>query len=458
MDLGLGSAGGDGWAAEEIFEGAQNGFSFDDIVFMPGYVSFDASAASLSTRLTRNIMIELPLVGSPSDAVTEAVMARELALSGGIGFIHCNQSVQSQVEMVQRVKRSENGFMYEPMTLSPQHTVADVDRIKKMHGFSGIPITENGELGGRVLGIITARDIDPIDDRSVPIEKVMTKQGLVLGQDGISLTQAFAKLMENKVGKLPIVNDEKCLVAMVSRRDAKRSVNLKQATRDSKGQLMVGAAVSADGIGDWERAVAVVEAGADLVYVNTAASGSSSKFDFIARLKAQYPHIDVAAGPVSACREAKSLCDAGVDAVVIGSPATSLGSGGEGGGFGRPEATAVYEVSRYVSLNYGLPTIAQGGLRNSGQILKALGLGASAVLLDDLFAASQEVSSLAPYIASALRNGLCDLGLKSVPDLHRALSNAELRMECRSSFSEKRAELKSLATQQSQFPYIQSPV
>jgi len=169
-----------------------------------------------------------------------------------------------------------------------------------------------------VVGIITARDIDPIDDRSVSIEKVMTKQGLVLGQDGISLTQAFAKLMENKVGKLPIVNDEKCLVAMVSRRDAKRSVNLKQATRDSKGQLMVGAAVSADGIGDWERAVAVVEAGADLVYVNTAASGSSSKFDFIARLKAQYPHIDVAAGPVSACREAKSLCDAGVDAVVIG--------------------------------------------------------------------------------------------------------------------------------------------
>lgn len=275
---------------------------------------------------------------------------------------------------------------------------------------------------------------------------------------------------------------------------------------------MVGAAVSVDGQGgDWDRALALIEAGADFLFLNTGAAANNDAKQFIMKLKAEYPSIDVAAGPVVACREAKFLCDAGVDAVVVGSQATSLGAGGECNNFGRPEATATFEISRYVSLNYSLPSIAQGGLRNPGQILKALGLGASCVMLDDILAAAAEapgrellragacarlvqgaeaavavqasksrhdsnrpaelisanassamvnkgnVNTLAPYIASALRNGFCDLGTRSMPELHAALQGGQLRMECRSFFGQKQAENRALTEQRSRLQYVQLP-
>lgn len=446
-------AGGDGWTADVVFDGAQHGYSYDDIVFMPGHVTFEASSADLSTRLTRNISVKLPLVGSPSEAVTEAEMAVELALAGGIGFIHCNQSVQSQTEMVKRVKRHHNGFIYDLVTLSPQHTVADVDRVKATNGFSGIPITDTGELGGKILGIITSRDVDAIDDRSVRIQDVMTKQ-MVLGREGLTLAEAYGMMQQKKVGKLPIVTEDMCLTSMVSRGDWKRVDSLKYASRDSKGQLLVGAAVSADREDAWERALALIEAGADLVYFNTAGSGSSCELELIARLKAEFPQIEVVAGPVTACREAKFLCDAGADAVVVGA-SSSIGLGGECQSVGRPEATATLEIARYVLLNYGLPTIAQGSLRNSGQILKALGLGASAVMLDELLGSALQVRELVPYIASALRNGLCDLGIQNMPELHRALLDGGLKMECRSFFGQKQAEQRARDLQSSCLQYVQ---
>lgn len=507
----MSNADGNGWTAEVVFDGAQNGYSYDDIVLMPGCeIAWEAAEADLTTRLTRNISLQLPLIGSPSDAVTEADMAIGLALAGGIGIVHCNQSLPSQVEMVKRVKRRDNGFIYEPLTLSPENTVEDVDQVKESYGFSGIPITDNGELGGRILGIVTARDVDPIDDRTMRLQDVMTKQ-LVLGRDGITLAGAYEMLEKKKVGKLPIVNDEMCLISMVSRTDLKRARgDLKKATRDSKGRLMVGAAVSVDGQGDWERAMALIEAGADFLFLDTLAATNGKEHEFIARLKAEVPQIDIAAGPVSACREAKFMCDAGVDAVVVGSSASSLGAGGECNSVGRPEATATFQVARYVSQNYGLPVIAQGGLRNPGQVLKALGLGASAVMLDELLTAAWQapgrdtqragacarlatqgsentvavqgatgrhdshrlsevtcesaniavvskgtVRDLVPYIASGLRNGFCDLNTRSVPDLHKALMDGELRLEIRSFFGQKQAELRALSQQRSLPQYVQ---
>lgn len=498
----------DGWTADVVFDGASTGYSYDDIIFMPDEKILKPSEVKLSTRLTKNMVLEIPLVGAPTDAATEAEMAQELALAGGVGFIHWNQSVKSQVEMVKRVKRFANGFIYEPVVLSPNHKVADVDKVKADYGFSGVPITEGGQIGGKIVGIVSGRDIDPIDDRSTPISKVMTKQ-VVLGREAMNLSEAYDLLQSKKVSKLPIVNDNMCLISMVSKTDLKRQVFLKGATRDSKGRLVVGAGVSPVDDADWDRVLAVIEAGADMIYVDTGGSKNSYELDFIRRLKEEYPSVDVLAGPVTACREAKFLCDAGVDAVVVGSSASSLEAGGECNNFGRPEATATFEVSRYVSLHYGIPTVSVGGLRNPGQILKALGLGANAVMLDDLLAAALEapggqllragaiarlvrvpepvpavqprdmrpgaedlpktkeesanvamvgkgsVRTIAPYIASGLCNGLSDLGIASMPDLHKALMDGRLRMECRSFFGQKQAELRALDAQRSRQQYIQ---
>lgn len=500
--------GSDGWTADVVFDGSTTGYSYDDIVLMPAEKLVQASSVNLSTRLTRNMVLDLPLIGGPTDGATEAEMAQELALAGGMGFIHCNQSIKSQVEMVKRVKRFANGFILEPIVLSPDHQVKDVDQVKTDYGFSGVPITDGGQIGGRILGIVTGRDIDPIEDRKIRLEKVMTKQ-LVLGRENMTLAEAYELLQNKKVSKLPIVNDAMCLISMVSKADLKRQVFLKGATRDSKGRLVVGAAVCPGSEAEWERAVAVIEAGADMIYVDTGGSKNSDELDFIKRLKAEYPAVDVMAGPCCACREAKFLCDAGVDAIVVGSSESSLEAGGECNSFGRPEATATFEVSRYVSLHYGIPTVSIGGLRNAGQILKALSLGANAVMLDDLLAAALEapggqllragaiaklvrtpesvpalqrpeakpggnsdqkmkqqsvnavmvgkgsVRDIVPYIASGLRNGLCDMGLSSMPDLHKALMDGRLRMECRSFFGQKQAENRALAAQRSRQQYIQ---
>jgi IMP dehydrogenase len=272
---------------------------------------------------------------------------------------------------------------------------------------------------------------------------------------------------------------------------------------------MVGAAVSIDEQTDWDRTMALIEAGADLVYLDTSSARNSYECEFIKRLKAEYPQVDVVAGPVCSCREAKCLGDVGVDAIVVGSSSSSVIFGDECSNVGRPEATGTFQISRYVTLNYGIPTIAQGGLRNAGHILKALGLGASAVFLDELLSASLEapsreflqagvcarlgggsaavtavqsakarhdptgiaqlttqtatgavitkgsVCALAPYIASGLRNGFYDLGIRSMPDLHRSLLEGTLKMERRSFFGQKQAERLAFTAQCTRMQYIQ---
>lgn len=486
-----------------VFDGASHGFTYDDIIFMPGEMCFEAGEASVKTQITKNRSLGLPLVAAPSDALTESRMAMELALAGGIGFIHCNQTVESQVEMVKRVKRYYNGFILEPVTLSPEHLVEDVDQIKLAYGFSGVAITENGKLGSRVVGIVTGRDIDAIEDRKTRLSEVMTRD-VVLRVQGCSLAEAYEYMMKKKVAKLPIVDDANCLVSLVSRGDLKKKLSLKNATRDSCGRLAVGAAINPDGQGDWERAEELIKAGADILCLDTTCSQDSYELKFISRLKDEYPAVDIVAGPVSACREAKYLCDAGVDGVIVGSPSSSMGMGLECRNFGRPEATATFEIARYVALNYGLPTIAVGNLRNPGQIFKAFGLGASAVMLDDFFTGADEASgsctmrhgtcvklmhgadaisavvggtedrtqlryqtandaivgkgsvhALAAHVAASLRNGLCDLGIQSIPSLHKALYDGDLKMESRGFFGQKQEELQALKAQRSRCQYIE---
>jgi len=499
--------GSNGWAADKVFDGASSGYSYDDIIFMPGHVNFKAADVDLSSRLSKNIALNTPLVSGPMSTVTEAYMAICLALKGGIGIIHCRQSVQDQAGMVKVVKNQDCGMILEPATLAPFDTVADVDRIKAAHNWNGVVITDSGMVGGKIMGIVTSADIDSVDDRSTQLSAIMSRQ-LVLAREPINLGEAYAMMQQKKVGKLPIVNEDMSFVSMVTRRNLKKSAQNPKASRDSSGRLLCGAAVDAGGEGDWGRAVSLVEAGADVLYLDTFGAKNGFELDFIQRIKAEYPSIDVIAGPVTTCREAKWLCDAGVDSVCIGCGSLVPTASGDMSTVGRPEATAVFELSRYVTLNYGVPTIALGGIRDPGQILKALCLGAASVVLDDLLAGCEEapgatvlhqgacarlhhngelhpamahrlpgkaevskhkvspvymnnpvmikgsVEALLPYLVRCVQNGMQDIGIATVPKLHEALNDSTLRLECRSAFALQVTEANKQKLQHSEQPYV----
>jgi len=480
----------DGWPAEKLFDGATNGYTYDDIVFMPGHINSDASDVELSCQLTRNILLRTPIIAGPADTVTEANLASQVALVGGIGIIHRNQSIESQAEMVKRVKRHDNGFILEPSTLSPNHCVADVDRIKSELGFSGIMITADGKLGSKMVGVVTNRDTDPVEDRSALLETVMSRD-LKVGCDTLSLPEAHKEMMRLKVGKLPIVDSDGRLVSLVSRRDMKKSQDFPSASRDPQGRLLVGAAVTTVGQEDFARAEALIGAGADILFVDVSDSADGHDASLVQRIKQHYPMIDIIAGQVSKCRAAKYLLDAGADGIWVGySSSWSLGPGFQAAVVGRPEATALFEVSKYVHLNYHVPVVASGDMRNAGHILKALCLGATAVVVDDAFSGTEEapgrllvqsdyscaklhhgpdpvpstplvnnhagrfakvpnmsavnagvaitekgpIAALVNYLVRGVRSGMRDLGLRTISELHVALKNGTLRMEVRSPY------------------------
>jgi len=471
-----------GWSADKVFSGCQTGFSYDDIFFMPGHVSFETSAVDLSTQLTNNISLRIPLLGSPVDTVTESDMAISLALMGGIGFIHSNQSISSQVDMVKRVKRFVNGFILDPLVLGPKNTVEDLDRLK---GVGGVPITEDGKLHSQLLGWVGARDTDAVEDRSRQLQHIMVRK-VVMGQEPLSLEDATDMLRKAKVGKLPIVDAEGRLVSLVARSNLKKLREYPQMLRNVSGQLMVGAAVKID-TEALDRARALIGVGVDVLYLDGSEDAGDWKLEVLEQIKHEYPETEVIAGPAVSCREAKRLVEAGADGVVIGG---SVAPGGDrlGGiaAVGRPEATAVYEVANYVRLNYRVPAIAGSGVKNVGQLLKALALGASTVMIDEPIAGTDEapgmqvfeggtwmklhhsasplqsmrhrlppkhlpdavphhvsslrhcqgsVKALVPYILQGLRYGLQDLGIQNFQDLHKALDEGDLKLECRAPFA-----------------------
>ena len=232
----------DGFSAEELFT-KENGWAYNDFIILPGYIDFSPDDVTLESSLTRNIRIKNPLVSSPMDTVTESRMAIGLALLGGIGIIHYNNTIEEQAEEVRKVKRFENGFINDPIVLSPGNTLDDIDRIKEQYGFSGIPITENGKLNSLLLGIVTNRDIDFETDRTKKLSEVMTTD-LVTAKKGISLSEANQILKNSKKGKLPIVDGQGRLVALMSRKDLLKNREYPLASKDPRKQLMVGAAIS----------------------------------------------------------------------------------------------------------------------------------------------------------------------------------------------------------------------
>jgi len=378
----------DGLDAETIFNTPCLGYNFDDLISIPTEATCGPYEVDLTTQFSRNVSLRTPIVAAPMDTVTESQMAIACALCGGIGIIHCGGTPEEQAREVGIVKRFENGFIMDPHVLAPHQTLKDVYRIRQNHDCSTVLVTDGGHVGAKLMGIVTSRDIDHVEDRSVTVARVMTPTAkMVCGKEPISLKEAYDLLCTSKKGKLPIINEANELVAMVTRSDLKKRIRFPNASKDANNQLMVAAAVRP---GDEGRARKLVEAGADVLVIDAANGDTEKQISLLKRVKNEFPSIDVICGNVVTPRQAKTLLDHGADGLRVGMGCSSLFSHLEVSAVGRPQASAVYHVARFAAEQYGVPVIADGGIRNSSHIAMALTLGASTVMCGSLIAGTQE--------------------------------------------------------------------
>ncbi len=357
------------------------GITFDDVLLIPAKSDFVPSQADTCTHLTDNITMNIPIVSAAMDTVTEAALAIALAQEGGIGIIHKNLSVEAQKREVAKVKRSEHGVILDPVTLSPGEPVRRAQELMNEQNVSGIPIVD----GRKLVGILTRRDLKFLKDYDAKISTVMTKSNLVTGPAGTTLEQAKEILQKHKIEKLLLVDDSGELAGLITMRDIDRVQQYPIAARDKRGRLRVGAAV---GVHDYERIEALIEADADIVVVDTAHGHSQNVIDTVKKIKAQY-EIDVIAGNIATAEAAEDLIKAGVNAVKVGIGPGAICTTRVISGVGVPQVSAIIDCAT-VADKYNIPVIADGGVRQSGDITKAIAAGASSVMIGSLFAGLKE--------------------------------------------------------------------
>lgn len=356
--------------------------TFDDVLLLPRYSEIVPSQVSVATRLTRRIGLNVPLVSSPMDTVTESAMAIALAKAGGIGIIHKNLSIQAQTEEVNKVKRSANGIILDPVTLPPDATVGEAQAVMKQHNVSGVPIVH---ADGTLAGILTRRDLRFLENREQLISSVMTRENLVTATGDVTLEQAEKILTAKKVEKLLLIDEKNRLKGLITIRDIDMMNRFPHACKDRQGRLRVGAAV---GVHDMERVASLIDKGVDVLVVDSAHGHSRNVIETVREIKAQFD-IDVIAGNVATAAGCAALIEAGADAVKVGIGPGSICTTRVVSGVGVPQVTAIHDAAQAAE-PAGVPVIADGGIRYSGDIAKAIAAGASSVMIGGLFAGTTE--------------------------------------------------------------------
>ena len=369
---------------EEKF--VKEALTFDDVLLIPGKSDVEPKDVNISTHLTKKIKLNTPLMTAAMDTVTESEMAIAIAREGGIGIIHKNMSIEAQADMVDRVKRSENGVITNPFYLSPEKTVAEADELMGKFKISGVPICENGKF----VGIITNRDMAFLseEDFKQPISAVMTKENLITAPVGTTLQEAKELLKKHKVEKLPLIDEKGNLGGLITIKDIEKSIQYPNSSRDEKGRLLCGAAIGAtpDVL---DRVEALVKAGADVLVLDSAHGHNSNIVKSVAKVKAAYPDVQLIAGNVATAEATHDLIEAGADAVKVGIGPGSICTTRVVAGIGVPQVTAIFDAAREAE-KYGVPIIADGGIKYSGDIVKALAAGGSVVMVGSLVAGCKE--------------------------------------------------------------------
>ena len=363
----------------------KTGLTFDDVLLVPQYSEILPSEVNISTFLTKNIKLNVPIVSAAMDTVTESAMAIAMAREGGLGFIHKNMSIENQAAEVDKVKRHENGMILNPVTVSKEDTLIDVEKICRRYHISGLPVVDSDK---HLVGMITRRDIKYLNIDSTKVEAVMTKDNLITAQVGTSLEEAKMILWKNRIEKLPIVDNQYRLVGLITSKDIDNIGNHPNACKDRQGRLRCGAAV---GVGEdtLRRVEALINAGVDVITVDSAHGHSRNVIDAVRKIRDKFPDIDLVAGNIVTARAAEELAKAGVNTVKVGIGPGSICTTRVVAGVGVPQITAIQEVAEYCKTN-DIKLIADGGIKFSGDIAKAIAAGADVVMLGSLLAGCTE--------------------------------------------------------------------
>ncbi|ATP35647.1 IMP dehydrogenase [Ligilactobacillus salivarius] len=365
----------------------KKGYTFDDVLLIPAESHVLPNEVDLSVQLAKNIKLNIPIISAGMDTVTESAMAIAMARQGGLGVIHKNMTIERQADEVRKVKRSESGVIIDPFFLSPDNKVFEAEALMHKYRISGVPIVENAE-NRKFCGIITNRDLRFVTDSKVKIDDVMTKENLITAPEGTSLEKAEEILQQYKIEKLPMVNEEGQLTGLITIKDIEKVVEFPHAAKDEHGRLLVAAAVGVTS-DTFERAEALLNAGADALVIDTAHGHSAGVLRKIKEIREHFPEATLIAGNVATAEATKALYDAGVDVVKVGIGPGSICTTRVVAGVGVPQITAIYDAAG-VAREYGKTIIADGGIKYSGDIVKAIAAGGNAVMLGSMLAGTDE--------------------------------------------------------------------